>query len=69
MHTPLSTNLYTRHRFPAEIISYGVWVYYCFSLSDRDIEALRAERGVTLSHDAVRYWCRTFGHTYANRLR
>jgi putative transposase len=28
-----------------------------------------AERGVTMSHEAVRYWCRKFGQTYANRLR
>jgi putative transposase len=28
-----------------------------------------AERGITLSHEAVRYWCRKFGQTYANRLR
>jgi putative transposase len=28
-----------------------------------------ADRGVTLSHEAVRYWCRKFGQVYANRLR
>jgi putative transposase len=69
MNTPAIPNLYKRHRFPAEIISHSVWLYYRFSLSYRDVEELMAERGVTLSHEAVRYWCRKFGQTYANRLR
>jgi putative transposase len=69
MNTPSSTNLYKRHRFPAEVISHSVWLYYRFSLSYRDIEELMAERGDTLSHEAVRYWCRKFGQTYANALR
>ena len=55
MNTPTTTNLYKRHRFPGEIISHSVWLYYRFSLSYRDVEALMAERGVTLSHEAVRY--------------
>jgi putative transposase len=64
-----ATNPYKRHRFPAEIISHSVWLYYHFSLSYRDVEELMAERGVTLSHEAVRYWCRKFGQAYANALR
>jgi putative transposase len=56
-----ATNPYKRHRFPAEIISHSVWLYYRFSLSYRDVEESMAERGVTLSHEAVRYWCRKFG--------
>jgi putative transposase len=69
MNPLVSTNLYKRHRFPAEIISHSVWLYYRFSLSYHDVEELMAERGVTMSHEAVRYWCRKFGQTYANRLR
>jgi putative transposase len=46
-----------------------MWLYYRFSLSYRDVEELLAERGVTLSHEAVRYWCRKFGQAYANALR
>src|SRR5437763_9172936 len=30
------------HRFPAEIISHAVWLYYVFSLSLRDVELLLA---------------------------
>jgi putative transposase len=28
-----------------------------------------AERGVTLTYEAVRYWCRKFGQTYTTQLR
>ncbi len=35
----------------------------------RDVEELMAERGVILTYEAVRYWCRKFGQTYANQLR
>jgi hypothetical protein len=39
MSTP-STNRYKHHRFPAEIISHGVWLYFRFCLSYRDVEEL-----------------------------
>ena len=38
---------YRGYRFPPEIISYFVWVYFRFSVSYRDVEELMAERGVT----------------------
>ena len=62
-------NLYKRHRFPAEIISHCVWLYFRFCLSYRDVEALMAARGVILTYEAVRYWCQKFGQQYANQLR
>jgi putative transposase len=49
MNRPLAINPYKRHRFPSEIISHGVWLYFRFCLSYRDVEALMAERGVTLT--------------------
>jgi putative transposase len=55
MNPPTTTNLYKRHRFPAEIISHCVWLYFRFCLSYRDIEELMAERGVSLTYEAVRY--------------
>jgi DDE domain len=60
---------YKRHRFPAEIISQGVWLYFRFCLSYRDVEELMAERGISLAYEAVRSWCRKFGQAYANALR
>jgi len=61
MNTLPPTTLYKRHRFPAEIISHGVWLYFRFCLSYRDVEELMAERGVILTYEAVRYWGRKFG--------
>ena len=57
-----------RHRFPAEIISHAVWLYHVFSLSLRDVELL-AERGIVVSYETVRRWCRKFGRSFANCLR
>ena len=57
-----------RHRFPAEIISHGVWLYHAFSLSLRDVELLLAERGIVVSYETVRRWCQKFGETFAERL-
>jgi putative transposase len=58
-----------RHRFPAEIIGQAVWLYHVFSLSPRDVELLLAERGVVVSYETVRRWCKKFGQTFASRLR
>jgi putative transposase len=62
-------NTYKRHRFPPDIISYTVWLYYRFNLSHRDIEDLLAERGITVSHESIRLWCIKFGAKYASRLK
>jgi transposase-like protein len=60
---------YRHHRFPAQIISHGVWRYDRVRLSDRDVEELLLTRGVSVSYEAVRRWCRTFGQKYAHQLR
>ena len=62
-------NTYKRHRFPPDIISYAVWLYYRFNLSHRDIENLLAERGITVSREAIRLWCIKFGAIYTRRLK
>jgi putative transposase len=64
-----SVSVYRRHRFPAEIISHCVWLYFRFARSFRDVEEMLAMRGVTLSYETVREWCLKFGQTYANGLR
>ena len=58
-----------RHRFAAEIISYAVWLYHVFSLSFRDVELILAERGVLVSYETVRRWCKKFAASFADRLR
>jgi len=64
-----SSSLYQRHRFPPEIISHCVWLYYRFALSFRDVEEIMAERGVTLSYEAIREWSRKFGNSFAKKLK
>ena len=60
---------YTGYRFPPEIISHAVWLYHRFCLSFRDAEDLLAQRGITVSYETIRQWCRTFGPEYARTLR
>ena len=62
-------NTYKRHRFPPDIISYAVWLYYRFNLSHRDVEDLLAERGITVSYESIRLWCIKFGPKYSKRLK
>ena len=69
MTTPDSTDLSKHHRFPSEIISHAVWLYCRFPLSHRDVEELLFVRGVIVSYETIRKWCRKFGQPYANQLR
>jgi putative transposase len=69
MDTPPDTKKYKNHRFPVEIISHAVWLYFRFCLSFRDVEELLFERGVVVTYEAIRKWCRKFGQQYANQLR
>jgi putative transposase len=62
-------NTYKRHRFPPDIISYAVWIYYRFNLSQQDIEDLLAQRGITVTRESIRLWCIKFGALYARRLK
>ena len=45
---------YPGYRFPAEIISYAVWLYHVFGLSLRDVELIPAERGVDITRERIR---------------
>lgn len=65
---PVATT-YKNHRFPVEIISHAVWLYFRFCLSFRDVEEILLERGVVVTYEAIRKWCRKFGQAYANQLR
>ncbi len=60
---------YHGYRFPPEIISHAVWLYHRFSLSFRDAEDLLAQRGITVSYETIRTWCRTFGLDLKSTIR
>ena len=51
---------YSGHRYPVEIISHCVWLYFRFPLSFREVEELMLERGVVVSYVDTRT-----GHTPA----
>ena len=68
MTTPASPS-YAGHRFPAEIISYAVWLYFRFPLSLRNVDEILAARGIVVSHETVRQWARKFGQGFANQIR
>jgi putative transposase len=69
MNTRTPPNPYKRHRFPPEIIAHCVWLYFRFCLSYRDVEELMLARGVIVTYEAIRKWCRKFGQQYASQLR
>jgi putative transposase len=56
-------------RFPAEIIAHSVWLYPVFRLSLRAVALMLAERGVSVTHETIRRWCRKFGQSFASGLR
>ncbi len=69
MNITTPTAPYKGHRFPREIISHAVRLYFRFSLSYRDVEELLWERGVVVTYETVRQWCLKFGQQYATQLR
>ena len=56
-------------RFPREIIAYAVWAYHRFTLSTADVEDLLAERGVSVSREAIRLWVNRFGCHFADCIK
>ncbi len=60
---------YAGYRFPAEIISHAVWLYFRFPLSLRMVDELLAARGIVVSHETVRQWALKFGQVFANQIR
>jgi putative transposase len=60
---------YARHRFPAEVISHAVWLYFRFPLSLRMVEEMLAVRGILVSHETIRRWALKFGQSFANKIR
>ena len=60
---------FKRHRFPADVIRYAVWLYFRFTLSVRDVEELLAQRGIEVSREAIRCWVIKFGPLIAANLR
>jgi len=67
MNTPALPDHYKHHRFPIAIISHGVWLYFRFCLSYRDVEELLFARGILVTYEASRKGCHKFGQESANQ--
>ena len=69
MSSPAAKSPYAGYRFPAEVISQAVWLYFRFPLSLRMAEEMLSARGIIVSHETVRQWALKFGQKFANRIR
>jgi putative transposase len=64
-----ATATYPGYRFPVSIISYAVCRYRVFCSSLRELEVIVAERGIAVTQESVRRWCRKFSAAFARKLR
>src|SRR3954463_12776020 len=46
--------IYAGYRYPAELISYAVWLYFRFPLSLRMVEEMLAARGIVVTYETIR---------------
>src|SRR5215208_7080819 len=67
--TPPAPPSYAGYRFPAEIISFAVWLYFRFSLSLRHVDEILAARGIAASHETIRQWSLKLGQAFASQIR
>ncbi len=63
------TNPFRYFKTSPEIIRLAVMLYIRFPLSLRQVEDLLHERGIEVSHEAVRFWWNRFGPLFARELR
>jgi putative transposase len=69
MSSPAAKSPYAGYRFPAEVISHAVWLYFRFPLALRMVEELLAARGIIVSRETIRQWALKFGQAFANQIR
>src|SRR3954452_16047480 len=69
MSSSAAKSSYAGYRFPPEVISQAVWLYFRFPLSFRMVEEMLAARGIIVSHESVRPWELKFGQDFAKRIR
>src|SRR3984885_14401822 len=66
--SPSRDPLYRRHRFPPEVISHAVWLYFRFPLSLRMVEEMLAERGIGVTYETVRQWGKKLDKAFSDKL-
>jgi putative transposase len=58
---------YKNHRFPIEMVARAIWLCFRLNVSLRKVEEMILERGVAVSYETVRRWCRAHGATITAR--
>ena len=74
VYTPYPARMEKRDPFKyfktsREIIRLAVMLYVRFPLSLRNVEDLLHERGIDVTHEAVRYWWHRFGPMFAAEIK
>lgn len=64
-----NSTIYSGFRYPSEIISHTVWLYFSFALSFRDVEEILVLHGIIVTYETIRQWTLKFCQTYAITLR
>src|SRR3954463_954001 len=67
--TSAAKSPYAGYRFPGEVISHAIWLYFRFPLSLRMVEEMLVARGIEVSHETVRQWAMKFGQSFASQIR
>src|ERR1700761_620105 len=67
--TTARDRIYGGYRYPAEIISYAVWLYFRFPLSLRMVEEMAAARGISVTYETIRRWSLKFGREFVNHIQ
>jgi putative transposase len=66
----LQPSIYKGYRYPREIISHAVWIYYQLNASLRDTAQALKYRGLDISHETIRAWVyKVWFPFYASGLR
>ncbi len=60
---------YKGYRMPKSIIGYAIRRYYRFKLSLRDVSEMLLERGIEVTYETIRLWCKTWGPVLAKAIR
>ena len=68
MTPPANAQRYKNPHFLGEIIGHEAWLYYRFTLSYRDAQEFLMERGIPVSHEAIRPTHNMRAKTIANVL-
>lgn len=60
---------YKGYRTPKSIIGYAVRHYHRYKLSLRDLSEMLLERGIEVTFETIRKWCKTWGPVFAKEIR